>query len=103
MSLARPTDPPLRPAGAQRAKRVLIHAFVAFHLCAVLAWCLTSATSPLPLHKKVRKHLAPYMGWPGLWQGWTMFAPNAPMVNSYLEAAVTGDGGTTVVDAFPRM
>ena len=103
MSLAQPTDQPLRPETAQRAKRVLIHAFVAFHLCAVLAWCLTSSTSQLPLHKKVRKHLAPYMGWSGLWQGWTMFAPNAPMVNSYLEAEVTLDDGTTAVYAFPRM
>ena len=82
---------------------MLIHAFVAFHLCAVFAWCLTSWTSPLPLHKKVRKHLAPYMGWSGLWQGWTMFAPNAPTMNSYLEAEVTLGDGTTVVYAFPRM
>ena len=72
-------------------------------MAAVLAWCFTSAGSPLPMHRLVRSKLAGYMGWSGLWQGWTMFAPNPPMVNSYLEAEIAFDDGTDAIWVFPRM
>jgi hypothetical protein len=94
----RPVDE--RPA---RAKKALIHAFVLFHLTAVVVWSLSGSPLRAPLEKKLHPRFARYMQPLGLWQSWIMFAPNPAMANAYLEAEVTFRDGSRATWPFPRM
>jgi hypothetical protein len=82
---------------------LLIHAFVLFHLFAVVCWSFTSTESSSRIDRAVRAGLGFYMLPTGLWQAWNMFAPNPAMSNVYLEAEVTLADGIRAVWKFPRM
>jgi hypothetical protein len=84
-------------------KKALIHAFVAFHLFAVLAWSFTPEQGPGPLSKALCRRVEHYMLPTGLWQSWMMFAPNPAMYNVYLQAEVTFRDETHATWQFPRL
>ena len=51
----------------------------------------------------MRGLVRPYMLWTGLFQSWDTFAPNPPVVNSYVKAVVVTHDRHLHVWAFPRM
>ena len=85
-------EPPRRPR-RRYLQKVAIHAFVVFHLSAVIVWSFSSTRADAPLSRTVRAKLSRYMV-PALFsQQWDMFT-NPPISNNYLEAEVTfADGG----------
>jgi hypothetical protein len=93
---------PLRGIGSRGLKRVLLHAFVFFHLAAIVSWSFSTGASSAPLDKLVRSRFRHYVLPLGLWQGWDMFM-RQPMSNVYLEAEVTLADGSRVTWPFPRM
>jgi hypothetical protein len=94
-----------RAADARPAllRKILVHAFVLFHLFAMAAWSFTSPVSLDPLHKALRSRLGPYVIGLGLTQAWTMFAPNPPMDNAYVEAEVTFSDGSQTAWPFSQL
>lgn len=83
-----------------RFTRIAINTFLIFHLVAIVCWSLPLAN---PLTQAAKTFVRPYMLWSGLFQGWDMFAPAPPSVNSYLEAIVLYRDGNTRIWPFPRM
>lgn len=83
-----------------RARRILISAFLLFHIVAILSWSLPLNSL---LVAEIKQKVTPYMLWSGLFQVWDMFAPEPPMLNAYLEAEVTFRDGRTAIWKFPRM
>jgi len=83
-----------------RSARIAVSTFVAFHLFAIVAWCMPLDT---PLTLAVRGLIRPYMVWIGLFQKWDMFAPDPSKLNNYVSAVVTHADGQTSVWNFPRM
>ena len=99
-----PTESDRRPGSRlPRVRRVLIHAFVAFHVMAVIFWSLSNSPLRTPLEKRVHPKFGRYMYPLGLWQSWIMFAPNPAMHNAYVEAEVTFRDGSRTTWTFPRM
>jgi hypothetical protein len=90
---------PRRP----RVRKILIHAFVAFHVTAVVFWSFSNSPLRTPLEKRVHPKFGRYMYPLGLWQSWIMFAPNPAMHNAYVEAEVTFRDGSRTTWTFPRM
>jgi len=78
----------------------MISAFLAFHLFAIISWCIPLDT---PLIVSFRSMVVPYMAWSGLFQKWDMFAPNPSMLNNYMTADITYADGHTATWSFPRM
>jgi len=83
-----------------RPARIAISAFVAFHLFAIVAWCIPLES---PLTARCREWVRPYMVWVGLFQKWDMFAPDPSKLNNYLTATVVYADGRASVWNFPRM
>lgn len=81
-------------------KRVLINAFLAFHMIAITCWSMPIDS---PLHSAFTSVLRPYFLWSGLFQSWDMFAPSPKSVNARVEAAVIYKDGHTLNWKFPRM
>lgn len=86
--------------GAQKFQRIAINCFIAFHLLAITCWAI-----PLngPLISAFRDGLRPYIVPSGLFQSWDMFSPNPKGINSYMEAIVIYQDGSTQLWTFPRM
>jgi hypothetical protein len=80
--------------------RIAINIFIAFHLIAITCW---SAPFAGPLVGVFREKLRPYFVWSGLFQSWDMFSPDPRSVNSYLEAVLIYNDGSTKLWSFPRM
>jgi hypothetical protein len=70
---------------AQKARRLVIHLFIAFHLIAIAFWCVPLDSPLIPL---CRDLVRPYFLWAGLFQSWDMFAPIPKGANTYIEAAL---------------
>ncbi len=83
-----------------RTFRILLNAFIAFHLIAVFVWCLPASFS---MRRPFARVLARYVVGIGLWQGWDMFSPNPRTVNIRVGALVTFDDGTEELFDFPQM
>ena len=86
-----------------RSAKLFLHAFVLFHLAAVVGWAFTPEAPGTKFERAVRNRFAFYMLPTGLWQSWDMFAPNPAMANVYLEAEVTMRDGSRTTWRFPRM
>jgi hypothetical protein len=99
---SRETVPPAPAIGSELSKpaRLVISAFIAFHLFAIVTWCIPLDT---PLIAAWRAMLRPYVVWTGLFQKWDMFSPDPSKLNGYITAVVTYANGTTSVWGFPRM
>ena len=81
-------------------KRIAINIFLVFHLTAIFCWCVPVNSPLLPAVKNL---VRPYFIWSGLFQSWDTFSPAPKAVNSYVEAIVLYEDGTTRTWAFPRM
>lgn len=81
-------------------KRIAINIFLVFHLTAIFCWCVPVNSPLLPV---VNNLVRPYFIWSGLFQSWDTFSPAPKAVNSYVEAIVLYEDGTTRTWAFPRM
>jgi hypothetical protein len=81
-------------------KYVAVNLFLLFHILAISCWAL-----PLnnPMISSFRNLVRPYFIWSGLFQSWDMFSPDPKRVNSYLEAIVIYEDGTSTLWSFPRM
>jgi hypothetical protein len=84
----------------QKTKRIVINAFIIFHLVAIFCWSIPVNN---PLVQFVKESVRPYLVWSGLFQSWDMFSPAPKSVNSYLEAVVIYADGTSQLWSFPRM
>jgi hypothetical protein len=80
--------------------RGAISAFILFHLVAITCWAIPTN---FWLVQGVKELVRPYMLWTGLFQSWDTFAPNPPVVNSFVKAVVVTQDGRLHVWAFPRM
>jgi hypothetical protein len=83
-----------------RVNIVAINLFLAFHLIAIICWCVPLN---LPLFPLCRKLVRPYFLWAGLFQTWDMFAPRPWGSNSYVEAVVIYKDGSRQTWSLPRM
>lgn len=83
-----------------RFARIAISAFVAFHLFAIVSWCIPLDS---PLTVRCRDLVRPYMVWVGLFQKWDMFAPDPSKLNNYVTAVVVYADGRASTWNFPRM
>ena len=94
-------EPPPRPRRIP-LRKAAIHAFVFFHLAAVISWSFSSTRSDSATGRAVRAKLSFYM-LPTLFsQQWDMFT-NPPVSNNYLEAEVTFADGGHATWPFPRL
>ncbi len=84
----------------QNVKRIAINVFLVFHLVAITCWSMPFAG---PLVRVVRDSVRPYIVASGLFQSWDMFSPDPKGINSYLEAVVIYQDGSTQLWSFPRM
>jgi hypothetical protein len=94
------TNQPKNYRRPQKLKYFAINAFLLFNILAISCWAL-----PLnnPLVSSFRKLVRPYFIWSGLFQSWDMFSPDPKRVNSYLEAIVIYEDGSSELWSFPRM
>lgn len=83
-----------------RGSRILLNAFIAFHILAVFVWCLPASFS---MRRPFARVLSRYVVGIGLWQGWDMFSPNPRTVNIRIGAIVDYADGTSVPFEFPQM
>ncbi len=91
---------PCRDLARAKTKHAVISAFLLFHLVAITCWCIPVNSALIANFKDL---IRPYMLWSGLFQGWDMFAPTPPNINSYIQAAVIYKDGRTQIWKFPRM
>ena len=85
---------------AEKAKRLLIHLFIASHLVAISFWCVPVDSPLIPL---CRDLVRPYFLWAGLFQSWDMFAPIPKGANTYIEATLRYWDGSQKTWTFPRV
>src|SRR5215470_3105843 len=85
---------------AQKAKRLVIHLFIASHLVAIAFWCVPVDSPLIPLCSDL---VRPYFLWAGLFQSWDMFAPIPKVANTYIEARLRYRDGSQKTWTFPRM
>jgi hypothetical protein len=81
-------------------KRIVISAFLLFHILAITLWCVPLDTL---LVGAFRDAVRPYMLWTGLFQSWDMFAPTPRSFNAWVEASVIFRDGRIQPWRFPRM
>jgi hypothetical protein len=93
-------EQPPRADRLQRIKRSAISIFIVFHLVAIVCWSLPTNNSVVHF---VKESVRSYFVWSGLFQSWDMFGPDPKSVNSYLEAIVIYDDGSSQLWSFPRM
>ena len=84
----------------QRAKYLVINLFLAFHIVALVCWCVPVDS---PLISLGRDLVRPYFLWSGLFQSWDMFAPIPKSANTYIEAVVVYKDGSKITWTLPRM
>jgi hypothetical protein len=82
-----------------RLKRWAISAFLLFNVAALAVWNFPRGA----IHDRLTPMLAYYMLPTGLWQNWTMFAPN-PMQNAFmLQALAVDKNGIMYEYVFPKL
>ncbi len=80
------------------AWKLAISAFVTFHCCATIAWVIPDSALKHQVAPWFRTYMLPL----GLWQSWSMFAPN-PVATAYsLEAEVADSRGMTRIHEFVK-
>lgn len=82
-----------------RLKRWVISAFLLLHLGALAVWNMPNC----PLRYRLLPRLAYYMLPTGLWQNWTMFAPNPMRHGLKLQALAVDKNGIMYEYAFPKL
>ena len=85
---------------AEKAKRSVIHLFIASHLVAIAFWCVPLDSPLIPL---CRDLVRPYFLWAGLFQSWDMFAPIPKGANTDIEAMLRYGDGSQKTWIFPRV
>lgn len=81
------------------ARRLVVSAFLVVHISATVLWVMPDCALQRRTNRFVRCYIFPL----GLWQFWTMFAPD-PMTLSYtLEAEAVDTQGIRYSFAFPRL
>ena len=92
-----------------QVKRVVIRAFVVFHLMVIVSvsippnFFLVTAFHAQWLLTALAEKLAPYAKTAGLQVSWSMFAPNPSRDNAYVDAEITYRNGRKQVWSFPQM
>ena len=108
-----------------RRRKILISAFIVFHLGCVLAWVMPKPSPlksfllglklPLPSYSRngaekeprwkvePREVIPTYLYNTSQYQGWSMFAPVPVQTNRYVEAAVLFQDGNWKDHCFPRL
>jgi hypothetical protein len=81
------------------AWRLLISAFVIFHVTATVIWLTPNS----PLKQRVMPALVNYMVPLGLWQAWAMFSPDPLRETISLESEVVDRRGMRHVFEFPKV
>ncbi len=81
------------------ARRLVISAFLVFHLSLTALWVLPNCPIKLRFFDPASHYMLPL----GLWQYWGMFAPDPPRENYTLEAEVFDAQGLRHSFAFPRV
>jgi hypothetical protein len=87
------------PASGRGWRRLLINAFILWHLYALTIWLLPECA----LRQSCVQTVLPYMTFTGLMQSWTMFSPDPSKLDMYVEARVTYANGQTRNWVYPRM
>ena len=91
---------PRRLFGLKKWQYLALNIFIVFHILAITAWSI-------PFHSQFivdcRNVVRPYLLWTGLFQSWDMFSPLPKATNTYLEAVVIYQDGSTQMWDFPRM
>ncbi|WP_165251009.1 hypothetical protein [Paludisphaera soli] len=86
-------------AGRWTARKLAISAFVLFHMAGTLVWVMPDS----PIHRALVPWFRNYMLPMGLWQGWSMFAPD-PVQSTYtLEAEVSDARGLGRLHEFAKV
>jgi len=80
-------------------KRVLINAFILWHLYIFVIWGLPGSRFRQAMIQPVNK----YVLYAGLWHSWDMFSPDPLAVNFHLQAFITFRDGAMAVWNFPQM
>src|SRR5262249_3449931 len=81
------------------ARRLLISAFLVFHIAATLVWVMPVC----PIRVACAPWFAPYMLPTGLWQYWGMFAPDPMRETATLDAEVIDAHGIQARHSFLRL
>jgi hypothetical protein len=81
------------------ARRLVISAFVLFHLSALAIWTMP----PCYIKERYAKAYHRYMLPLGLWQWWAMFAPNPVRETAVVEAEVIDAKGMRHLHEFPKI
>jgi hypothetical protein len=81
------------------ARRLVISAFLIFHLSLTALWSQPTCPIKLRLFDTASYYMFPL----GLWQYWGMFAPDPPRENLTLEAEVFDAQGLRYEFSFPRL
>ncbi len=81
------------------AQRLLVSAFLILHLGATTLWVMPTC----PIRNRTVDLVRYYMVPLGLWQYWTMFAPDPAKIIFTLEAEVIDTQGLRYNFAFPRL
>ncbi len=76
-----------------------VNCFIIFHIFAVTTWLLP----PCPFKQATFLLVTPYMAGLGLWQTWSVFAPDPKTWTAYLTARVTLQNGEQREWEFPRL
>lgn len=79
--------------------RLVLSVLIVLHISATMLWLLPKSS----LRNHVRPATDNYIHYLGLWQSWSMFAPDPLSLNMYLSATVTYRDGTQRGWSFPRM
>lgn len=77
-----------------------LRAFVAFHVLVIVSWGMPTETL---VGKALNRSIEPYMLFTGLWQNWSMFAPDPRRFDCYLTAKLRFKDGMESLWEFPRM
>jgi hypothetical protein len=81
------------------ARRLIVSAFVAFHLSAIIMWTLPPCLIKERFMMPYRYYVLPL----GIWQWWAIFAPDPIKENWLLEAEVVDVQGIRRIYEFPTI
>ena len=89
----------LRIARLRALPRIATQLFIAIHIAAIVTWDIPlSSPESWPLIPALRS----YVRWAGLWQSWSMFAPDPISINIRTYARITDrDGRVVSLDLLP--
>jgi hypothetical protein len=99
----------IRLIGKDQMKRVVISAFLLFHLVVLVSgsipanFFLVTALNAQGFLTALAEKLAPYASGAGLQVGWSMFAPNPSHDNTYIDAEISFRDGRKHIWSFPQM